>query len=96
MTRPASNPIERVTYATAGVGRIPAVVRTADSDRTPRASSRSIHSPDSRVSRPTRNRERAIGAHGPYQRGAQPRDSLVIEGKFARRPADAVGAKKSL
>ena len=36
----------------AGVGITPAVVIAAPSECTPRASSRSIHSPDSRVSRP--------------------------------------------
>jgi hypothetical protein len=53
MTMPASKSISRVTYAMAGVGMTPALVTVAPADPAPLASSRSIHSPDSRVSRPT-------------------------------------------
>src|SRR3954464_723964 len=56
MTTPASYPAVRVRYATAGVGTTPALVTTAPSPVAPYASSASIHSPDSRVSRPTNTR----------------------------------------
>src|SRR5437764_2762679 len=56
ITSPASNPNARVMYAVAGVGITPADVMAAPSACTPRPSSRSIHSPDSRVSRPMMNR----------------------------------------
>src|SRR5882724_3159749 len=45
----------RVRKAIAGVGTTPALVTAAPSPHAPCASSASIHPPDSRVSRPTRN-----------------------------------------
>ena len=56
ITMPASNPRALVRYATAGVGMTPAVVTFAPAEPAPRASSRSIQPPDSRVSRPTSRR----------------------------------------
>ena len=56
MTMPASKPSALVRYATAGVGMTPAVVTRAAAEPAPRASSRSIQAPDSRVSRPTSSR----------------------------------------
>ena len=56
ITIPASKPLAAVMYAIAGVGMTSAVVIVAPSDPAPRASSRSIHVPDSRVSRPMTNR----------------------------------------
>ena len=52
MTAPRSYPAVRVKYATAGVGTTPAVATSAPSLAAPWASSASIQSPDSRVSRP--------------------------------------------
>ena len=66
---------------------------------TPRASSRSIHSPDSRVSRPTRNRSRAgpVGRrHRTDERRAEPRDGLVVERVVAGLAANAVSAEQSM
>src|SRR5688572_24956475 len=61
ITMPASKSISRATYATAGVGMTPPLVRCPPAEPIPRASSRSIHSPDSRVSRPTMNRTSPAG-----------------------------------
>ena len=77
ITRPASKPIARVTYAIAGVGMTPAVVISAPAECTPRASSRSIQSPDSRVSRPTRNFNARAGASGPAMARTRAAPSLA-------------------
>ncbi len=55
MTTPASYVPVRVRNATAGVGTTPTLVTDAPSPQAPCASSASIQSPDSRVSRPTRS-----------------------------------------
>ena len=78
----------------------PAVVISAPAECTPRASSRSIHSPDSRVSRPTTNRSgRPVAVEPPHrahQRAAEARDGLVVERIFSRLSANAVSAKQSM
>ena len=56
MTRPAAKPWLRVRCATAGVGMTPALTTDAPAAAAPMARSRSIGSPDSRVSRPTSRR----------------------------------------
>ena len=38
----------------------------------------------------------AFGAHRAHERGAQPRDGLVIERKLARLAANAIGAEESV
>src|SRR5688500_7514393 len=65
ITIPASNPSVRARYATAGVGTTPALTTVAPSLVSPRASSSSIHDPDSRVSRPITNRRVLDGPKGP-------------------------------
>ena len=61
----------------------------APSACTPRPSSRSIQSPDSRVSRPMMKRSGcptpSLAAHRAHERRAEPRHGLVIE-RIARRP----------
>ena len=78
MTSPASKPSARVMYAVAGVGITPALVIAAPSAWTPRPSSRSIQSPDSRVSRPMMNRS---------GRSASPAAPSPVEGRIARTSA---------
>src|SRR5688572_12679838 len=56
ITTPAVYARRGVRYAMAGVGMIPALIRVPPWLLTPNASSRSIQPPDSRVSRPARNR----------------------------------------
>ena len=58
ITTPALYPMRGVKYAIAGVGMMPAPVNDASSLLMPNASSRSIHAPDSRVSRPDKKRGR--------------------------------------
>ena len=56
MTTPAVKSLDRVRYATPGVGMTPALTTSAPHARAPCASSRSSHTPDSRVSRPMSTR----------------------------------------
>ena len=68
-------------------------VISAPAECTPRASSRSIHSPDSRVSRPTTNRSGCAAAgmaHRSHQRAAQACDGFVVERVFSRLSANTV------
>ena len=79
----------------AGVGMTPALSTLAPAPRAPRARSRSIPSPDSRVSRPDQQaRRRRRRRERPDQRGAQPPDRPLIEGMRAGPPAHAVGAEQ--
>jgi hypothetical protein len=99
MTRPASNPIARVMYATAGVGMTPTLVIWAPAECTPRASSRSIHSPDSRVV-PSRDEFKRSAmrcrAHRAYQCRAEPGHGLVIKRIFARSATNAIRTEQAV
>ena len=68
---------------------------SAPSPHSPRASSRSIHSPDSRVSRPTSTRIVCAGRLPPaHQRRADPRHRLLIERRLARLAANAIRSEQ--
>src|SRR5262249_55500244 len=77
ITTPASKPAVRVRYATAGVGTTPVLTTTAPSPEAPCASSASIQTPDSRVSRPTSNRGNSL-VGGSGRTTAAPRGRTVV------------------
>src|SRR5882672_2916854 len=84
ITAPAVYPMRGVRYAMAGVGMIPAPVSDPPWLLMPKASSRSIHAPDSRVSRPERNR---VGWPCPSARASAPPRRRTVGGSSGYAPA---------
>jgi hypothetical protein len=83
-TTPRSKSKARARQATAGVGMTPAETSEPPAALMPRPSSRSIHGPDSRVSRPRMNRAREPA--GRARTSAAPRRAIV-GGSSGRCPA---------
>ena len=98
ITTPAVYPMRGVKYAMAGVGMMPAPVSDPSWLLMPKASSRSIHAPDSRVSRPDKKPRSTLPSSGRAPACAAPRQDATnrwrIEWIRAGLAAHAVSAER--